>query len=130
MKRNKKTAILAVLIAVVAFIWMPKGKKPAAVSADVVEPMVSVVPAMPKKRTEFVDCNRDPFVWPQAGEEETDGISDLIVFAITWKGGESEAMIGESVVRVGDKIADKTVKRIEKDRVILTDGVKDYVLKL
>lgn len=39
-------------------------------------------------------------------------------------------MINESIVRVGDKITDKTVKQIEKNRVILTDGTKDYVLEL
>ncbi len=128
MKRNSKLTILIFLIIVVVFIWIPKGKKPASVSANTSEQTMPIITTAAKKRTEFVDWSRNPFVWPQK-EEETGEILNLKVFAIVCDNEKSEAMIDESVVRVGDKIADKTVKHIEQDRVILTDGTKDYVLK-
>jgi hypothetical protein len=128
MKRNSKLTILMFLIIVVIFIWIPKGKKPAATSANTFEQTTPITATVAKKRTEFVDWGRNPFVWPQK-EEETNEVLNLKVFAIVCDNEKSEAMIGESVVRVGDKIAGKTVKQIKQDRVILTDGTKDYVLK-
>jgi hypothetical protein len=128
MKRNSKLTILTFLIIVVIFIWIPKGKKPAAVSANTSEQTMPLVSTAAKRRSEFVDWSRNPFVWPQQ-QEETGKISNLKVFAIICENEKSEAMIDESVVRVGDKIAGKTVKQIESDRVVLTDGTKDYILK-
>ncbi len=128
MKRNSKLTILIFLIIVVVFIWIPKGKKPAAVSANTSEQTMPLITIEAKKRTEFADWSRNPFVWPQQ-EEETGEISNLKVFAIICENDKSEAMVNESVVCVGDKIAGKTVKQIEPDRVILTDGTKDYILK-
>ncbi|MDP3142888.1 MAG: hypothetical protein Q8N14_02935 [Candidatus Omnitrophota bacterium] len=41
-----------------------------------------------------------------------------------------KAIIGDTIVGVGDKIEDKTITEIKKDRVILSDGSKDYELRL
>lgn len=129
MKQNNKSVILAVLIIAAVSIWLPKDKKPAAVSADTLEEEIPVITAVPKKRTEFVDWGRDPFMFSQ-GEEKTSGTSNLALCAIIWRAKKPSALINNSIVEVGDKIADKTVKQIEENRVILTDGTNDYILEL
>ena len=133
MQRNKKLAILIVLVTAVIFVWIPKGKKaqdvpPATVSAALDHAM-PLIRAVPKKRTEFVGWGRNPFTFLQ-GEKKIGSISNLALSCIIWNDGKAMAFINESIVYVGDKIDDKTVKQIERDRVILTDGTKDYVLEL
>ena len=125
---------MIVLMTVVIFVWAPKGKKTKNVSSTTssvtFEQTIPVTRAAPRKRTEFVDWGRNPFAWPQR-DEKAGGISNLTLFSIIWNdNGARVAAINESIVCVGDKITDKTVKRIEQNRVILTDGTKDYVLEL
>ncbi len=134
MQRNSKVAILIVLMTVVIFVWAPKGKKAKDVSPTTssvtFEQAIPVTRAVPRKRTGFVDWGRDPFAWSQRGEK-IGSFSNLTLFSIMWdEKGVRAAAINELIVRVGDKITDKTVKRIEQNRVILTDGTKDYVLEL
>ncbi len=134
MQRNSKVAILFVLMTVVIFVWVPKGKKAKDVSPTTssvtFEQAIPVTGAVPRKRTEFVDWGRNPFAWPQR-EEKVGAVSNLTLFSIMWDDkGARAAAINESIVHVGDKITDKTVKRIEQNRVILTNGTKDYVLEL
>jgi len=133
MKRNSKLTILIVFMTVAIFVWMPKGKKTKDVSSTsssvTFDQAMPVTRAVPRKRTEFVDWGRNPFTFPQR-EEEVGSISNLALFCIIWTDEGAQAAINKSIVRVGDKITDKTVKRIEQNRVILTDGTKDYVLEL
>ena len=133
MQRNSKVAILIVFIAVAIFVWVPKGKKTKDVSSTTssvtFDQAIPVIKALPRRRTEFVNWGRNPFAWQQV-EEKVGDVSPLELFAIMWDNEGAQAIINESVVRVGDKITDKTVKQIEQNRVILTDGTKDYVLKL
>jgi len=132
MQRNRKVAILIVLMTAVVFVWVPKGKKTKDVSSTTTsvtfEQAIPVTRAVPRKRTEFVDWGRNPFAGPQ--REEVGSISNLTLFSIILSDEEALALINESIVRVGDKITDKAVKRIEQNRVVLTDGTKDYVLEL
>ncbi len=125
---------MIVLMTAVIFVWAPKGKKAKDVSPTTssvtFDQAIPVTRAMPRKRTEFVDWGRDPFAFPQS-EEKVGSVSDLTLFSIMWNdNGARVAAINESIVCVGDKIINKTVKRIEQNRVILTDGTKDYVLEL
>jgi hypothetical protein len=136
MKRNKKLAILIVLMTGAVLIWAPKGKKahdaPPAAASAFLDHAVPLTRLVTRKRTEFVDWGRDPFAKPQIEEKKennTGSVSDLKLDAIMWD-DKASAFINNSMVSVGDKIADKTVKRIEQNRVILTDGTKNYVLEL
>ena len=134
MQRNSKLAILIVLMTVVIFVWIPKGKKakevPPTTSSVTFEQAIPVMGEVPRKRTEFVDWGRNPFAWPRR-DEKVCGVSNLTLFSIMWNDeGARAAAINDSIVRVGDKITDKTVKQIEQNRVILTNGIKDYVLEL
>ena len=132
MKRNSKAAIMIVLMILSILVWIPKNRKITGVSSTdtsvTYDQAISVAVEIPRKRTEFVDWGRNPFVWPQM--EETGGISNLRLMCIMVTDKGTYAAINESIVRVGDKIIDKTVKRIEENKVILTDGTKDYVLDL
>jgi len=132
MQRNKKLAILTVLAVVVIFVWTPKGKKAKDVSSTTssvtVEQAIPVTKAVPRKRTEFIDWGRNPFSFSQR-KKGANGIPNLTLSCVIWSDGEGLALINESIVRVGDKIADKTIKQIEHNRVILTDGTKEYVLE-
>ncbi len=135
MKRNSKLAILIVLMTGAVFVWVPKGtkgKKAEDVSPDIssaaFDQTIPLIRTVPRKRTEFVDWGRNPFAWPQR-EEKVGSVSNLTLSCIIWNERKALAFINESVVHVGDKITDKTVKQIEQNRVILTDGTKDYVLE-
>ena len=124
---------MIVLMIIVILVWVPKGKKTKDVSSTtssvIFDQATPVMGTVPRKRTEFVDWGRNPFTFPQS-EEEVGGVSNLRLLCIIVTDEEAQAAINESIVRVGDKITDKTVKRIEQNRVILTDGTKDYVLEL
>ncbi len=125
---------MIVLMTVAIFVWVPKGKKTKDISSTTssvtFDRAIPMTRAVPRKRTEFVDWGRNPFAWLQR-DEKAGGVSNLTLFSIMWDDkGARAATINESIVRVGDKITDKTVKQIEQNRVILTDGTKDYVLEL
>ena len=133
MKRNKKLAILIVLVTATIFVWAPKGKKANDASSPALSasfnqamPMITIVP---RKRTEFVDWPRNPFAKLQT-EKEVGSVSDLKLGVTMWGDKESSAFINGKFVSAGDKIDGKTVKQIEWDSVILTDGTNDYVLEL
>jgi hypothetical protein len=135
MQRNRKLTILIVLITAAIFVWIPKGRKTkdvssttSAVTLGQVTPVTRA--ALRRKRTEFVNWARDPFARPRRKEEEVGSVSNLSLSCIIWNDKDAQAFINESIVRVGDKITDKTVKQIERNRVILTDGTKDYILEL
>jgi len=127
---------MIVLMTVAIFVWVPKGKKTKDVSSTTssvtFDQAIPVTRAVSKKRTEFVDWERDPFAKPQEEREEkkVGSVSDLKLGAIMWDNKKPSAFIKGKIVSMGDKIDDKTVKQIEQNRVILTDGTKDYVLKL
>jgi hypothetical protein len=133
MQRNSKLAILIILVAISIFVWIPKDKKTKNVLASnplsTFDRTIPVIRVMPRKRTEFVNWGRDPFTFSKS-EEKTGSISNLTLTAIIWNDKKPSAFINEALVSVGDKIADKTVKQIERNRVILTDGTNDYILEL
>jgi len=133
MQRNSKLAILVVFITVAIFVWVPKGKKTKDVSSTTssaaLDQALPLIKAVPRRRTEFVDWGRNPFTFPQR-KEKVGSVSNLTLDAIIWGDKKPSAFINNSIVSVGDKITDKTVKQIEQDRVILTDGTNDYVLEL
>ncbi len=124
---------MIVLITAVVFVWVPKPKMTKDVSSNnssvIFDRATPVMKTVPSRRTKFVDWGRNPFTFPQR-EENVGSISNLRLLCIIEADEGAQAFINESIVRVGDKITDKTVKRIEKNKVILTDGTKDYVLYL
>jgi len=128
MDKNKKIAILVVLVIVAAVVWAPRGRKTSSGGAKDSLPSIQAAAAQAKplqrKRTEFVDWGRDPFVWGGLG------VSGLALSGIIWDEQAPYAIINGKIVHPGDEISGKTVKSIEPTQVILTDGSKDYPLNL
>jgi mevalonate kinase len=54
----------------------------------------------------------------------------FILQAISMKDNSSIAIINDKIVKLGDIISGYTLKKIEKKRVVLSDGNKTLVLKL
>lgn len=136
MQRNRKLVILAVFMTVAILVWVPRSKRITSASATIspatLDQTMPTAGTLLRKRTEFADWGRDPLAQPQKeNEEEKDnGLSNLRLAAIMWSDQEPTAFVNDAIMHVGDRVADKTVKRIEHNSVILTDGTKDYVLRL
>ena len=79
------------------------------------------------KRTQFRSWKRSPFI--PKGTAGT-AYSKLSLSGILASGRGYKAMIGDSVVGKGDKVAGNTVVEVKADSVILNDGTKDFELKL
>ena len=128
--QNKKLAILIALIIMMIIAWVPKGRRRQQVSpkvpVSIEKPMPKITPVQ-RKRTGFADWWRNPFVWYREGSE---ALAGLTLSGIVWDNEASYAIINGAIVHAGDVIAGKTVKRIESDKVILSDGLRNYVLKL
>ena len=69
---------------------------------------------------------RDPFVH----SSNSVVTRNLKLVGIVWDGEESRALIGDAIIRIGDKIGGNTVVDIKKERVILNDGAELFELKL
>lgn len=54
----------------------------------------------------------------------------LQLFAISYKGDQSAALINDKFLRAGDLIEGFYLKKIEKNRVLLSDGKKTIILTL
>ena len=93
-----------------------------------------------EKQDDFVyddHGKRDPFwdlVTPSGVVMNYDSdvqISDLTLAGIiSGKNGENLAIINNTIVKVDDKIGPFVVDRIEQDRVLLTNGQQNFVLKI
>ena len=141
--QNKKLATLIILIIVAVFVWLPKGRKRRLEKVmpnklgnyNVVADLSAKESARPlleaegiiRKRSEFADWGRDPFIWPKEAETP---ISGLQLSGIVWDEQAPYAIINGAVLHTGDKVDGKTLKRIEQNKVILTDGRNDFVLGL
>lgn len=101
-----------------------------AVMADQNQKSVSGEKVLPMKRlaarTKFKAWRRHLFM-----PVETTGESSAPVLSgIFAKGNIYKAMIGDTIVMKGDKIGSNTVIDVQKNKVILNDGTKDFELKL
>lgn len=81
------------------------------------------------RRTNFSTWGRDPFSSGPAASPPT-SVSDMSLTGILWDDRAPLAVINDNPVAVGDKIGMYTVAEIDKDKVILTDGTKNYELTL
>ena len=151
MKRNTKLAILIVLVMAAIFVWMLNGGKDKHASPPVLSgsfnQSVPTISAVPTNRTKFTGWPRDPFAKPRTEErkeqkkvgpvtkerkkqKKVGAVSDLKLSGIAFVGTMSSAIINGTLVMAGDRIGGKTVKKIERNRVILADETTEYVLRL
>ena len=118
MKRNSKLAILIVLVTTAILVWIPKGKEANDVSSPALSasvnqaiPMITVVP---RKRTKFIEWERNPFKKLQTEKEQKNvgNSPDLRLGAIMWDDKNPSAFINGNFVSIGDKIDNKTIMHI------------------
>jgi hypothetical protein len=125
--QNKKPIILIILGVTAFFIlWRVifSGKPPIRRN-EITEAARMVNPTQRHaKKTNFTEWGRDPFL-PKGAAPSASGLTGII-----WDEKSPKALINDAIVGVGDKVGNNTVVKIEKDRVILNDGNKDFELKL
>lgn len=74
---------------------------------------------------------RDPFVLHEVTPLAADTISNLKLNGITTvKGGAPKAFINNDIVSVGSKIGKFTVLKITHNKVMVTDGEKNFELEM
>lgn len=130
--KDKKIVILIILgiAAVISLVYgltsSPKARPAPVVTQDTGQssktaPLTAASIKRRAARTRFSSWKRSPFQATAAPAAS----SNLILNGIV--GGRSpKAMIGDSLVGVGDKIGNNTVVAIKSDRVVMNDGTKDF----
>ena len=78
-------------------------------------------------RSGYTSWGRSPFVPIEVFVKR---LHRFTLNGIVWDKASPRAIINNNIVRIGDKIEDATVVDIEKEKVILNDGIKDFDLKL
>jgi len=135
--QNKKVLVLTILSigAVISLIYGMTARPRYKGSTSRTQEMKSEtpVPTQPRKRiipikrraakTKHETWGRDPFTLKK-------GVSGLVLDGIMWNEKNPRAMVSGELVRKGDKIGDKTVMDVQRDKVILNDGKVDTVLRL
>jgi len=85
---------------------------------------------LPKERhaqqSQFTDWGRNPFL-PEGME---DASQEHVLMGIVWDEKMPRCVINNRIVGVGDEVAGKRVKEIRRDRVILSDGLKEVELRV
>lgn len=71
---------------------------------------------------------RNPFIPPGVTTKAKE--SELTLGGIIWDEKTPAAIINDTIVGIGDSVANKVVKQIMKDEVVLMEGEKEYRLKL
>ncbi|MDP8217326.1 MAG: hypothetical protein P9M03_01230 [Candidatus Theseobacter exili] len=93
-----------------------------------------------QEKLPYPEVERDPFASPLKPSEELQILEKSLIevkedigmtlTGIVLRGKSSSAVVNREIVRVGDIIEGKKVIAIEKDRVVLSDGKKKYILYL
>lgn len=121
-------SIFAVISLVYGITAYPKVRKDQAAVSQVgsfTPPAVYAAAERRAKRSKFKSWKRNPFVPVGAP-----AFSNLVLSGIIWNKEKPKAVIDGALVSKGDKINGNTVLDIQTNRVILTDGTKDFELKL
>jgi len=139
-KQNKKVVIAIVLCvgAVMSLIYgitaPPKTKRGISQapktthSGDIASSAGKIVPTKRRaERTEFSAWGRNPFSAEEAPKEE---VVKLRLNGILWDEKNPQAIIGDDIVGIGDKIGPNTVVDIKEASVILNDGTGNFELNL
>jgi hypothetical protein len=140
-KEKIQIAVTLLLLPVLIFLFLPKPGKGKGSAANFPIPQIAgkqgVLPKAGNKERQFdllahetekYGLKKDPFLGVpifvvKAAEE-------MLLMGIAWDPERPSAIINNRIVNVGSQIEDKTVTYIGKDRVILSDGERNYELLL
>ncbi len=142
-KKRLEIIVTAVLILVLLFSWLNSlkalkkraGQKPAvpvSIKQEARAPSPAAEPAIKQDALSNQDSDwcRDPFsgkVYKVAKEEVQ---KDLRLVGILWSKEKPTAIINNKIVGVGSSVGGNTVVEIKEDRVILSDGMHTFELKI
>lgn len=73
---------------------------------------------------------RDPFFFDSVISGKTENLSEFILNGIMWDKDNPYAVINNEVVKLGDKIGDKTVVEINEKNVVLEQDGQRHTLEL
>jgi hypothetical protein len=137
---NKKLIVLIVLavLAVLSIVYglvkssretarMPEKLVESSNKAAAVNKVSTVLPSTPPVRSAYSSWGRNPFALP--GERYA-SLEDLRLEGVLSDKNKFSAIINDRVVIIGEEIEGNTVVDIRADRVILSDGQKEFELKL
>lgn len=84
-----------------------------------------------EEESKSLELKRDPFTAAPITTKETASSSTLIQLnGILWDRTKPMAIINNNVVKIGSKVGTNIVVDIKKDRVILSDGTRDFEIQL
>ena len=109
------------------------GEKAKPVQAAVKKDSTKIVSEQ-KEVDYLADWGKDPFYMvitsgPKRNVKRT-YTPKLDLYAISYKGDQSAALINDNFLKVGDMVAGYKLKKIEKNQVTLSDGKRTIRLKL
>jgi hypothetical protein len=92
--------------------------------------VVSAKAQLPTAGTEGLSWVSDPFSGKVYTSVATNVQLDLKLYGIMHDRQKPAAIINNRVVSKGDRVGQLVVTQIGQDRVVLSDGLRDYVLRL
>ncbi|MCK5655963.1 MAG: hypothetical protein KAI03_06715 [Candidatus Aureabacteria bacterium] len=140
--KKKKLIILSALLVIVIFVWgrafisplRGKGNRPAVgvansssgkkISEDF---LIQEVPKRLWAKSAYPSWGRDPFTVPKVSADIS---VELKLNGIMWDKDNPLTIINGKVLKKGDKIGTNTVIGIKQNRVFLSDGNREFELKL
>lgn len=130
----KKKILLIVLIVLAVVVWMPvvkrnifgrgpSGKEAGRQPADGEGVSVSAVSPVRHKRerSAFKTWGSNPFIWQRSAKKGDPAVS---LSGIIWDEDKAYAIINDIIVHEGDRVGDRKVLRIERKKVVLSEGVE------
>ena len=115
-------------------IMTPSKAKRGNSSSVELSPKASTIPlsgsSFSERRTQrsvYALWGRNPFLLREAGPQQTAG---LTLNGIAWDEKSPRAVINDRIVGAGDKIEGMEIIRVEPERVILSDGLNEFELRL
>lgn len=118
-------AVISLIYGITAYPKVRKDRSAISQAGSLTPPTIYAAAERRAKRSKFKSWKRNPFVPVGAPT-----YSNLILSGIIWNKEKPKAVIDDALVSKGDKISGNTVLDIQTNRVILTDGTKDFELKL
>ncbi len=150
-KKEKRLVAIAgsfVIIFVLNTFVCGKSEKPKVETAKKVEAKSVVVEPTPSKVVKrskprrvkktnnpvrFTSWGRDPF-WEAFRLAEVESVntdsSNFVLRGVIWKGDEAHVLIGDAVLKEGERSGDLKILKIDKNRVVCQKGSKVITLVL
>ncbi len=150
-KKEKRLVAIAgsfVIIYVLNTFVCGESEKPKVETAKKVEAKRAVVERTPSKvvkrskprrvkktnnPVQFTSWGRDPF-WEAFRLAEVESVnpdsSSFVLRGVIWKGDEAHVLIGDAVLKEGERSGDLKILKIEKNRVVCKKGSKVITLVL